>query len=347
MVEFSSFEKDKMKKLTEKDVCMIIATYNRAEDLNRTLSTLIKNKNIPGKIIIVDQSKDDKTKKVVGEYKKKLPVEYIYCKIPSADISMNMGIKKARNKFELILTTADDVDFLVGYIKSALKEFNKHQEVMAIGGTNTLEEYNFTKLSSKLNNLLFKIFFLPFKENHKFRIIGPYGNTSSPKVEKEIKDAEWIPGFNMTTRSEVYKDYLWPEIRGYNVIDDIDSSYSIYRKYGKGSLVITPKCKVFHRFSQAARYAEKKRIFVNHEDHFSYYYRHFKNFGGTIKLIISLVGIILGNAIRLLIKPNKNNFLNLKFNIGAIAYCIKHKEDIKNKRYRTFLNKDLSMKDRL
>lgn len=332
------------RKLTEKDICVIIATYNRASDIEKTLFSLVKNKNIPGKIVIVDQSKDNGTKKIVVRYKKKLPIEYMHCRIPSADISMNIGIKKYRKKFPLILTAGDDVDFLKDYMKNITREFNSHPDVMAIGGVNYPEKYNFDKLKNKMSNLLLRIFFLPFRENQKFRITSAYGHTSSPVVKGEIRDAQWIPGFNTCWRSQIYEKYLWPEIRGYNVIDDIDSSYRVYKKYGKGSLVITTKCKVYHRWSKVGRYAEKKRIFVNHEDHFSFYYMHFENFKGKLKIVWSLVGIIIGNFFRFIAKPSKLLFLNLKYNIEAIAYCYKNRENIKNKKYRIFLDENLNMK---
>lgn len=329
--------------LTKKDICLIMATYNRPGDINRTLNNLIETDNKFGKIIIVDQSKDNKTKKIVHYYKKRLNIRHIRANIPSADISMNIGIKIARKKFKLILTAGDDVDFLKGYADEIINEFNTYPEVMAIGGKEIIQDKDI-KFNSKILDFIFKIFFLPFKEDHKFRITGPYGHTTSVVINRPIRDIQWIPGCNMCAKSEVYQNYLWPEIKGYNVIDDIDSSYRIYKKYGKGSLIITPKCIVNHRHSQKARYDDKKRIFVNHEDHFSFYYMHFNNFSGTIKIILSLIGIIIGNLIICLLKPKKENLLILKYNIQGILYAYKHRQDIKNKNFRTFLNDDLSMK---
>jgi len=337
---------EKIKKLlTKKDVCLVIATYNRPDDVERTLKSLIKNENVPGKIIIIDQSKDDRTKNAVEALKIKLPVEYIFCKTLSADISMNIGIRKARNKFKIILTSGDDVDFLKGYMKEMLTEFNNDSKVMAIGGMNAAEKYDFNKYGNKMANLFLKLAFLPYRADHKFKITGPYGHTDSPIIKRRINDAQWIPGFNMAARSEVYKEYLWPEIPGYNVLDDIDSSYVIYKKYGSGSLVISPKCKTLHRHSMVERYVEKKRIFVNHEDHFAFYYLHFNNFIGTIKLLWSINGIIIGNLMRVIAKPNKNNLLGLVYNVEGILCAYKNRKKINKKKYRSFLNKDLSLKE--
>ncbi|MEI6058773.1 MAG: glycosyltransferase, partial [archaeon] len=62
------------KKFSEKDVSVVIATYCRPEEMDRTLSKLIENSNLPGQIVVVDQSPDDKTKKVCQKYSKSLPI---------------------------------------------------------------------------------------------------------------------------------------------------------------------------------------------------------------------------------------------------------------------------------
>jgi glycosyltransferase involved in cell wall biosynthesis len=336
------------KRLTKKDICLCIATYNRSDDIKKTLESLQKNKNIPGEIVIIDQSKNDKTKIVCREYKrKKFPIKYLYIDTPSADISMNIGLKYAREKYPLIATAGDDVDFLEGYFEEILKIFNKDSKIMAAGGIDTAKDTPvFGKEEGKFFKIFFKIFFLPYKKKNSFSITGPYGHTLTNDVDRVLKNVQWIPGFNCVWRSEVYKDYLWPEIIGYNVLDDIESSYHVYKKYGKGSLAITPTAKVFHRRSHVSRYGERKRIFVNHEDHFTYYYTHFYNFSGTMKLIWSLFGIILGNSIRATFGRKKEYWLNFKYNLEAIKYCYNNKHLIKQNKKRLFLNKDLSMKEK-
>lgn len=335
------------KDLTRKDVCLVIPTYNRSEDVDRTLSVIIKNKNIPGKIIIIDQSKDDKTKKVVLKHKKNIPVEYVYSSVPSSSIAENIGVKKAKSKFKLILISGDDMDFLSGYMDSLVKEFNEHPELMGLGGMDTQAGAARHSTSSKIASIILKLFFLPFSEDNKFRVRGPYGTTASPVIKTDIRDAEWIPGFNNCFRISVYENYSFPESLGYNVLEDIDCSYKVYKKYGHGSLLITSKCRVWHRESPAARYPPRKRIFVNHEDHFAFYYRNFCNFSGSLKMIFSISGIILGNALRFLAKPKKETYALFKNNLDAILFCYKNRQNIKDGKYRLFLNPDLSLKKEL
>ena len=94
-----------------KDVCIVIATYNRAEGVDRTLSYIIKQK--PGKVYVVDQTPNDSVKNVVKKYKKKFKIEYIFSEQPSSSIAKNTGIKRGRKEgYKIILIVDDDVDLL-------------------------------------------------------------------------------------------------------------------------------------------------------------------------------------------------------------------------------------------
>lgn len=338
-----------MDNLTKKDVAIVIASYNRPEEVDRTLKMMIVNKNIPGKIFVVDQSKHDKTKSAVSKYKKKLPVEYIHSNLPSSAISKNIGIKKARDKYRMVLILDDDVDLLPGYFDEALKEFNKNPKLMALGGIDTGKfqqnrEAKGKKLTGSKANTFLKLFFLPYKAKNSYKITSPYGYTIDPKPSKIIRDAEWLPGFNELFRSQVFDEYLCPKIKGGNVLEDIDSSYYAFKKFGAGSVMINPNVKADHRASQKGKDAEKRRIFVNHEDHFYFYYTYLNNFSNTLKMIWSMIGFFSGLIIIRFAKPTNNNKLNLKYNWEALKYCIKHRKEIAKCKMRKFLDENMQMK---
>ena len=59
------------------------------------------------------------------KYSRKLPIDYFHSNIPSANITNNIGIRKARDKYALILTAGDDVDFIDEYFKEMAEYFNK------------------------------------------------------------------------------------------------------------------------------------------------------------------------------------------------------------------------------
>ncbi|MGA9771362.1 MAG: glycosyltransferase family 2 protein [Blastocatellia bacterium] len=89
---------------------VIIATYNRADDLRETLKSLaMLSPSDAWEVIVVDNNSRDHTKTVVTEAARWFPVEltYIFEKEQGRCAAMNAGIRVARG--EIIVTTDDDV----------------------------------------------------------------------------------------------------------------------------------------------------------------------------------------------------------------------------------------------
>lgn len=335
--------------LNEKDICVLIPTYNRPEDIEKTVVSLVKDGK-PAKIIILDQSVNEETKKRISKISKNHKfVEYKHYNIRGKNIVLNYVLDELKRKHKLFFLIDDDVEVVKGFFKGALNEFNNNKKIKGVGAVDLRDferskEVNYKSLKFKLKRFLLGFMLLPHQENHKFRILGPYGNTGTPKIEKDIRDCQWIQGFVMCYKNEVFENYRIPDRIGYDISEDIDLSYYVYTKYGKGSLVIPSNIRVFHNYSQVERYADKKRIFVNHEDHFNFYYRYFYNFSGTIKFLWELFWIIFLNLGRVAVKPNRNSLLRLKYLWEALSYCIKYRKRIKLGESRMFLNSDLSFK---
>lgn len=86
---------------------LITATFNRAEQLFRGISTVLSQEVLPNEIVIVDDGSQDNTKDVVAELQKQFAnIKYIYLDHPEPRISCiphNIGIKQASGDF-LIFT---------------------------------------------------------------------------------------------------------------------------------------------------------------------------------------------------------------------------------------------------
>lgn len=327
-----------------KDIGVMIPTYNRNTEVDRTLKILLSDKEKPGAVYVVDQSSNDNTKKVVEKYRKKYKNIYFVKSLPpSTSKASNKGLALAK-KFKIVLMLDDDVDCLPGFLDGILEEF-KNPRVYGVAAREISERVPIgNRFLRNLQKLALNFFLLPARSNLKFKVLGPYGNTGSYLFKGSVRDAEWFPGINMCYRTEAIKNYKIPESRGYNLLQDIDISYYILKKYGKGSLVITDKAKVIHRYSQTERYADNKLSFVSQEDRFIFYYRFFNNFSGTLKFIWSIFGLILLKTLAFVFHPNKNNFLKLKYFVKSLIYCIKNRNNIKKGKYRTFLDENLALK---
>ena len=89
---------------------IIIATYNRAEDLKHTLANLAELSPAgTWEVIVVDNNSRDHTRQVVEEMAARFPVDlrYIFEGEQGRSAALNAGIQASRG--EIILTTDDDV----------------------------------------------------------------------------------------------------------------------------------------------------------------------------------------------------------------------------------------------
>ncbi len=88
---------------------VIIATYNRADELPRTLESLKELKaDEPWEVIVVDNNSSDNTREVVEGVKSfPVPLRYIFEKEQGRSAALNAGIRAARG--EILAVTDDDV----------------------------------------------------------------------------------------------------------------------------------------------------------------------------------------------------------------------------------------------
>ena len=89
---------------------VVIATYNRAEELEKTLESMSKLQVAdPWEVLIVDNNSPDNTKEVVLKAAENFPVplHYLFEREQGRSAALNTGIRAAQG--EIIATTDDDV----------------------------------------------------------------------------------------------------------------------------------------------------------------------------------------------------------------------------------------------
>ncbi len=326
-------------KYNSKDVSIVIPTYNRVKDVRILLDSIIKLKNKPLEVIIVDQSTDDKTKNLCGHYK---IVRYIKSNPPSITIARNCGIRNSNKKTKVVLFLDDDVILNEDYLEKILEVYNKFKTakgVAAFWSARGLLNFNnwpfYKKVIFYVQQSIKKLFFLGYFEKKRIRITGPFGNTYAISSGK-ILNAEWLKGMNMSYKKEVFNKIKFDEnLLGYTVVEDISFS-CVLNKIFPNSLYITPFAKIQHRFSQTERHNIKKMMFINLIDHFYLFYKMFnKTTTDKLKFLWSLFGIILLRFLSLLTFNSENYKKLVYFNL-ALFYCIKNKDIIKKGRLREF-----------
>jgi GT2 family glycosyltransferase len=311
-------------------ITVVIPTYNRPEDLRITLNSIIPLLAQINEVIIADQSKDDRTKKLIRSLKNK-KIKYYYSKIPSITIARNLGIKHASKASKFIGFIDDDVNLDKNYFNEILKVFENNPSAK---GVSAFDNSPFRE--SALSKLTEKLFFLRRRTKEKAIIISAYGNLYPLNLDKIIS-AQWLPGVNMCYRKEVFEEQMFDEhLLGYTIAEDTDFSYRLYKKY-PNSLFITPFAKIRHRGSQVERTPTEKMAYVNQVDHFYFFFKDMNiSLLNRIKFAWSLMGISLLRTAKLVFKPNKDNYLKWKYFFSSLFYCLGNASIIKKGKLREF-----------
>lgn len=317
---------------SESDISIVIPTYNRAEDLRKTLISskeVIKNVK---EVVIVDQSKNDETKNLIKKMKI-ANIRYVFSKVPSIARARNKGAGSLSKGTKIVAFIDDDVDVRIDYLKEILRIFNENPGAKAVGiynGSESLSGFN------KIENFAKKLFFLGYTENKTARITSPYGNTYPGKLNKVV-NSQWLPGVNMAYKKEVFNDQKFDEnLLGYTVAEDIDFSYRLYLK-NKDGVYLSPFAKVIHRASTVERTPKRRMSYINQVDHFYFFFKNYNNtFLQRVKFIWSLFGITILRTIKLILSPKKTNYLKWKYYFESLSYCLSNMEKIRKGKVREF-----------
>jgi len=304
-----------------KDISVIIPTYNRAQDLKKTLSS-IDTKEVD-EILIIDQSPNKDTKKLIEKIKDK-KIKYIFSDIPSLTMARNIGISKVNKKSKIVCFFDDDITLGKNYFQEIIKVFNAYQEVKGVSAW-YLPEIKINKIEQFVK----KIFFIENLTKNSAKVLSVYGNTYPRILTKEIK-SQWLSGFNMCFRKEAFDEFHFDNnFSGYSLAEDFDFSYRIYKKY-PCSLLLTPHAKITHRASIVERNPTEKSSYMNQINHF---YLNYKNFDSNLlekfKFAWCLFGISLLRTLKFLLGFKNKDWLKLKYFFKSLGYCIKILDKIK------------------
>ncbi|WP_313578441.1 glycosyltransferase [Chishuiella sp.] len=125
---------------------IIIAVYERQDELTELLLSLTKQTDIDFEIIIVDDGSKNKLDSICAKFQDKLNLHYYYKTNSGPGKSRNFGIEKANGNYYIFL----DSDTIIpsNYISSVRKELNSNY-VDAFGGPDDADD-SFTDLQKAI-----------------------------------------------------------------------------------------------------------------------------------------------------------------------------------------------------
>ncbi|MCM3786677.1 glycosyltransferase [Neobacillus mesonae] len=114
-----------------------ICTYNRADDLARSIESVFKQEGInleEIEIIVVDNKSTDHTKQVVTEamIKPKVEVNYFYEENQGLSYARNRAIRESRGTYIMFLD--DDAFAEPSWLKNMISVFEMNEEIGCVGG---------------------------------------------------------------------------------------------------------------------------------------------------------------------------------------------------------------------
>lgn len=231
-----------------------IPTLNRVDELDVTIRSILNNTVLPSKIIIVDQSDNDETYKLIKDYKNESKVIFWYLRLSEK------GLTKARNAIlaslneeDIITFLDDDVTLDKSYIENIQYTFKKYKDVVGVQG--------FTIQSKK--DILKRILKLNFKHITEFpKVLECFENTYPLIVKRnKVMKSEWLSGCNMSYRiSDIKSERFEEKFILYGLGEDLEFSYRLYLKGNR--LLLNSSALLIHRVSKVARLPSKAKLLM-------------------------------------------------------------------------------------
>jgi GT2 family glycosyltransferase len=310
-------------------ISVVIPTYNRAEDLRETLSSILKQTAAAKEIIVVDDSDANETELLIDSLKDvQRSVDLIYVRNEgdkSTSAARNLGIRMARGNIVQFLD--DDVILDRDYLSEIVKVFESLPGAMGVQGW--MVQKSPKGLIKAILRFAKRAFYLTHTVENGCSVL-PSTNVTYPHILRGTIPCEWLHGCNFSLRRSVLSEFSFDEkLKEYAWKEDLDFTYRIHQKY-PGTLYIAPKARLIHKASVAGR--RPLEIVAYLKDSYELYI-FFKDFDRGIKDRIIFIWSKFGALLFLLFAGRSKSIgdvaTELLYWFKAQSLCIKHLEEIK------------------
>ena len=202
---------------------VVVAVYNRPEEMNELLESIVQQEFKNLEIIIVDDGSDKSSREVSQKFRDQLNISYFFLENQGPALARNFGVTKSLG--EWIIFFDSDCTIPKNYFFE-VEKFLEQNDVSFYGGPDMMDE-SFTYLQKSIN----------FSMTSLFTTGGFRGS--------KISIDKFLPrSFNMGIKKDAFEKVNgFSDIRQYG--EDLDLSYKLIF-YGNKSALI-PAAKVFHK----------------------------------------------------------------------------------------------------
>lgn len=301
---------------------IIIATYNRPQELENCIKSIISQKKTPDEIVIVDDGELIECPFYAEVITLGIEYDYIKKDNPGLTASRNRGIEVVTG--DIVIFLDDDIVLDKEFINELLKVYDsdKNKEVGGVGGFVA----NRKKLKTKnyIRKIYDSIFLISgFSEGRSLPsgFFTEYGSTWT--LTTKVKEVEFLSGCVMSFRREVFHDFLFDTdvYVKHSIGEDKDFSYRVSKQY---KLLLNPMAKVLHLESPKMRLDSQNECRMIITNMHRFIKRHFKRGWWTWLLFYyAIFGSILFTISALVITRKRSCLEQLKGYIYAIKDNIK------------------------
>jgi glycosyltransferase involved in cell wall biosynthesis len=281
---------------------------------------------LPGEVIVVDDSDNLETKRLVEEFnscflEKAVSLKYIKPAGKESSISKARNIGARESKGEIVVFLDDDVVLDDDYFKEILRVFRGNPKALGVQGIILNNPY------SVFWNAVKKVFYYWHAETDKCKML-PSGKTTYACTPNKVIMCEWLFGLDVAYRKEVFREFSFNEkLLGYSLGEDKEFSYKIHKKY-PGSLFLTPFARA-HHYPPPSEKTTKKKIYIITAYPIGFFYNNIEQ---TLKNKMIFFWSEIGRIILRIIWELQNP-TNIKHIITSYIDTIKHLNDIKSENY--------------
>lgn len=151
------------------EVSVLVCTRNRPDFIKPCILSILNNTYHDFECLIVDQSTDNKTEKIVKKYigmDKRM--KYLRMQGQGKSRALNLGIRSSSG--DIIATTDDDCTVAIDWIENIIKAFKKNPDVDIVYGKTIHKPDEFSMKDRKYSGRLSKLSFVGDGANRSARL---------------------------------------------------------------------------------------------------------------------------------------------------------------------------------
>lgn len=205
---------------------VVIATFERADELRTTLESLAAQTRPPGMIVVVDSSPDDRTRVVVESFRERLPLLYERATQPSAALQRNTGASRVTTP--LVAFIDDDVFVPSVTLAKICEVFDRDVEEKVGGVAARIDGMQ----HPPPHGLLWWYYRLQAGYSHPTyggKLFGPGINCLPSYTEPggDLIPSEWLNSTCVFYRTGLFMRERFPQFEGYSYLEDVHVSSRI------------------------------------------------------------------------------------------------------------------------